>query len=275
MKKESKPSEKRCFIICPIGEEDSTIRKFSDTVLTHIIEPAISEFNYHIVRADKISEAGIITTQIIQHIVESELVIADLSSKNPNVFYELAIRHAIKKPLIQIITKGDTIPFDVASSRIIQFDVQDLYSVAAAKKSISNQLSSIESGKSEIDNPISMSFDLKILKESGKPQERSLADIMQAMVELKSIVKNVEKLVGLQELTNSNRLINSAVSRGISSKFTYAMVKEWGFQNREVIRRIENLQNNKRFNRKELEVIKGILESNDKILADYLSRDDK
>jgi len=52
-----------------------------------------------VIRADKISEPGIITTQIIGHIVDAELVIADLTDKNPNVFYELAIRHAIRNPI--------------------------------------------------------------------------------------------------------------------------------------------------------------------------------
>ena len=107
---------KTCFVIAPIGEPDSETRKRSDQILKHVITPAAKECGYSPIRADKISEPGIITTQVIQHIVEDPLVIADLTGQNPNVFYELAIRHAIRKPLVQIIKDGEQIPFDVAAT---------------------------------------------------------------------------------------------------------------------------------------------------------------
>lgn len=95
-----------CFVISPIGDDNSDTRKRSDMVLKHIICPPIEQLGYEVIRADKISEPGIITTQIIQLIVDSALVIADLTERNPNVFYELALRHAIRKPLVQLIKNG-------------------------------------------------------------------------------------------------------------------------------------------------------------------------
>lgn len=145
------------------------------------------------VRADKISEPGIITHQILQHIVDAPLVIADLTERNPNVFYELALRHAIRKPLIQLIKKGELIPFDVAATRIIQFDLHNLDSVDAAKTEIIAQVKSLEAGKNETDNPISVSLDLKMLKESGDPEERSLADIVEAISDLRLAVTSTDK----------------------------------------------------------------------------------
>jgi len=68
-------------------------------------------------RADELAEPGIITSQVIQHIVDDQLVIADLTERNPNVFYELALRHALRKPVVQIIHRGEAIPFDVAGMR--------------------------------------------------------------------------------------------------------------------------------------------------------------
>ena len=184
----SKPDKKVCFVISPIGEEDSETRKRSDTVLKHIICGAVEQIGYEVIRADKISEPGIITTQIIQYIVDSPLVIADLTERNPNVFYELALRHAIRKPLVQLIKKGEPIPFDVAATRIIQFDIHDLDSVDSAKTEIISQVKTLEAGKSEMHNPISVSLDLKMLKESGNPEERSLADVVEAISDLRVAV---------------------------------------------------------------------------------------
>src|SRR4051794_37691252 len=119
-------TEKLCFVIAPIGEADSETRKRSDQVLKHIIRPAVKARGYEAIRADEIAEPGMITSQVIQHIVDDPLVVADLTERNPNVYYELALRHALRKPLVQIIRKGDVLPFDVASMRTIPIDHHDL-----------------------------------------------------------------------------------------------------------------------------------------------------
>lgn len=188
-----KEDKKICFVISPIGEEGSETRERSDQILKHIITEPVKQLGYEVIRADKISEPGIITTQIIEYIVSAELVVADLTERNPNVFYELAVRHAVRKPLVQMIRKGDAIPFDVAATRIIQFDLHNLDSVATAKEEIASQVKSIETGSNEIHNPISVSLDLKVLKESGDAEERSLADIVGAISDLRITVSNIDK----------------------------------------------------------------------------------
>jgi len=62
---------KTCFVISPIGDEGTPTRKQADQLLHHIVEPAARECGYEeVVRADKISSPGMITAQIIQHLVE-------------------------------------------------------------------------------------------------------------------------------------------------------------------------------------------------------------
>jgi len=178
---------KTCFVIAPIGEPDSKIRKRSDQILEHVIKPALEEFGYTPIRADQISEPGIITSQVIQHIVDDPLVIADLTGRNPNVFYELAIRHALKKPLIQIIETGELIPFDVAGTRTIHVDHHDLDSVAEAKAEIIKQINSLEEGV-EFHTPISVALDLQILSRSEDPESQSIVEILQAVYDLRSSV---------------------------------------------------------------------------------------
>jgi phage gp29-like protein len=85
-KQEKQEREKLCFVIAPIGEEGSDVRRRSDQVLKHVIAPAAKECGYETIRADKISEPGMITSQVIQHLLEDALVIADLTGRNPNVF---------------------------------------------------------------------------------------------------------------------------------------------------------------------------------------------
>lgn len=189
-----------CFFIAPIGDPDTDIRKRSDQVLKHVIRPAALACGFEARRADEISEPGIITTQIIQHIIDDAMVIADLTGKNPNVFYELAIRHALRKPYAQIIQKGDRIPFDVAAVRTIEVDHRDLDSVDAAKEELTRQMQSMR-GKERIDSPISVAVDLELLRESGNPEQRQLADVLTGVSELKSVIeKKFSDIAGLAYL---------------------------------------------------------------------------
>jgi hypothetical protein len=194
--------EKICFVIAPIGEPESDIRKRSDQILKHIITPAAETCGYKALRADQISEPGIITSQVIQHIVDDPLVIADLTGRNPNVFYELAIRHAIKKPLVQIIKKGEAIPFDVAGTRTVHVDHHDLDSVEEAKGEIIKQIKSVIKNASEVDTPISVALDLQILRQSDNPEQRSLADMVAAISELRTGLQSID-----ERLSDPRRLI--------------------------------------------------------------------
>jgi len=184
-------TNKTCFIISPIGEQSSETRKRSDSILKYVIDPAAYESGYETIRADQISEPGMITSKIINHIVNDPLVIADLTGHNPNVFYELAIRHAIKKPLIQIMKKGEKIPFDIAGMKTIFVDHHDLGSAEDAKKEIIAQIKALEKDPSISESPISIALDLQSLKTSDSIEQRSLADIMTMMTELSSSITDL------------------------------------------------------------------------------------
>ncbi|MEW5923118.1 MAG: hypothetical protein AB1746_03940 [Candidatus Zixiibacteriota bacterium] len=192
-----------CFVISPIGADGSDIRNRADKILKHVLKPAALACGFEAIRADEISEPGMITSQVIQHIIDDPLVIADLTGTNANVFYELALRHAIRKPLVQIMQKDDKLPFDVAGMRTISVDHTDLDSVEDAKKEIIKQINTIVKKKpEEIESPISVSLELQALKHSDKPEERSFAEFLAALSELRSDIGAIEK-----RLTNPETLL--------------------------------------------------------------------
>jgi hypothetical protein len=154
--------ETTCFYITPIGDEGSEPRRHSDLFLGSIIEPALSNFGLKVVRADNIGEPGIITRQVIEHLLRCRLVIADLSFHNPNVFYELALRHAVRLPIVQIIRAGDRIPFDIHQMRTVVIDNRDIYSLVPKletyRSEIATQVRSALDAKAEVDTPLSVYF---------------------------------------------------------------------------------------------------------------------
>lgn len=78
--------DKLCFVISPIGDPDSETRKRSDQVLRHVVRPAATSCGYKSIRADEIDKPGMITSQVIQHVVNDALVVADLTSAIPTCF---------------------------------------------------------------------------------------------------------------------------------------------------------------------------------------------
>lgn len=149
--------DKVCFYITPIGDEDSDIRKHSDLMLENIVAPALEEFGLTVVRADKISKPGMITKQILKYITNSKLVIADLSFHNPNVFYELAIRHMKGLPTVHLIRAADSVPFDISGFRTIKLDMSSIFTLVPQldtyKSEIAAQVRNILS-EENIDNPV-------------------------------------------------------------------------------------------------------------------------
>lgn len=94
---------KMCFVITPIGDEESYERKHANLVLKNVVEPVASELGLVTLRADQIDRSGIITKQIFECLARARVCVADLSFNNPNAFYELGVRHMCKLPTVQII----------------------------------------------------------------------------------------------------------------------------------------------------------------------------
>lgn len=153
--------QKICFYITPIGEDGSENRRHSDLFLSSLIEPALSSFGLDVVRADQIAQPGMITAQVLEHILRAKLVVADLSYHNPNVFYEMALRHATKLPIIQICRRADRLPFDVNQVRTVTIDTTDIYTLIPKletyRSEIATQVRAALDGQGG-SNPVSVFF---------------------------------------------------------------------------------------------------------------------
>lgn len=115
---------KRCFVISPIGPEGSEIREHANDVYDFIIEPAMVECGIQAIRSDQLQEPGRISEQMFREIIGDDLCVAVLTGHNPNVFYELAIAQAAAKPVIILVHKGQTLPFDTKDLRSLEYDLK-------------------------------------------------------------------------------------------------------------------------------------------------------
>lgn len=165
-------------------------------VLRHLVRKVLSD-RFRVVRADEIDDEGLITNQIIEHLLEDDLVVADLTGLNPNVFYEVAVRHAARKPIVHLITKGQEIPFDVANMRAIPYALDDPDDLEQAQDELARKVRAIEASDWEAaPNPISSAQDVWLLRESEQPDVRRMGDVLAAFGELRDEVRSLARRVG-------------------------------------------------------------------------------
>ena len=166
-------SKGKCFIITPISQPGSSTRRRTENVYEFIINEVMNG-EYEAVLPHEVSSTGIITMDIIELIVTSPLVIADLTDNNPNVYYELSLRHAIDFPAILIIEESqlESIPFDLKSMRVISYDLTDPSKIRETKTNLRNHIDTLEMSSSHGATPISSK--VKLIKEPHGPHDNQV-----------------------------------------------------------------------------------------------------
>ena len=143
----STPKQKTCFVIMPYGiKSDAEGNKINlDIVYEFIIKKAIEDmggqdgFEIKCVRCDKIEEAGSIHTEMFDQIARDDIAVVDITTLNPNVFYELGIRHALKRNVTVLMREQSAkVPFNIQGLRVIGYDFNDVDSYGEARTKIQN-----------------------------------------------------------------------------------------------------------------------------------------
>lgn len=187
-------SEKICFIISPIGEPDSDDRKLADEKYDLVYKPVLEKLGYTPIRADKENSSNSISRGIVKRLIDSKLVIADTVGYNANVFYELAIRNAIKKPVIIIKELGQKLPFDVADKRAISINMKDNRQWTNAKEELEQHIINAEKDPNSASESIlsDYAFDLKSNEKPNSEQEVVLMikDLKDELRSMRGDVKN-------------------------------------------------------------------------------------
>jgi hypothetical protein len=108
-----------CFVMMPFAEPLGGYYKT-------VYEPAIAKAGLRAVRADdEIFATGKIVDQIWSGVNAAKVLVAELTGRNPNVFYELGLAHALEKPVVLVSSNQEDVPFDLQHIRVIYYDVRD------------------------------------------------------------------------------------------------------------------------------------------------------
>ena len=136
------------FVIMPFTAE-------LDPVYEFVIKPALDDAGFKaVLRADESANQQLIMRDVIVSIDEAQLIIADLTGGNPNVFYELGVAHALNRPVILMTQSIEELPFDLASYRVIQYTTQ-LGDAHRARSALAKVAMSAFTGDTLFSSPVS------------------------------------------------------------------------------------------------------------------------
>jgi hypothetical protein len=206
------PDLKPCFIITPIGEINSPINLKAKGLINSVIEPILQEFGFKALPAYAMADSGSINRQVLKSIISNELVIANLTGLNPNVMYELAVRHAVRLPVI-IMAEDDTkLPFDINDQRTI-FYSDTLLGSEIAKPALRSAIEAVLKSKDEpVDNPIYQVYEEISIIKSTKGKEQSVDEyLLKRFDRLENTITRLstytEKTVGIPIINNGVDII--------------------------------------------------------------------
>jgi hypothetical protein len=143
--------ENHCFVVMPFGRTTEE-RKWFKGWYEVVIKPAIKSEGYEPMLAASEEQPGAINDEIRAHLAFDPMVVVDLGGldadqdPNPNVMYELGIRHALGLPLVVMAWNGQTLPFDVSNQRVIM-ENRDMLDIATNQERLKTFIRSAAQGK--------------------------------------------------------------------------------------------------------------------------------
>ena len=186
----------KCFVITPIGGSGSATRRATDGLINSTIIPALKEFRFEVEVAHKISQTGSITHQVIERLLTAELVIANLTHLNPNVMYELAVRHAKRLPVVTIAEADTDLPFDISDERTI-FYANDMAGVIELREQLRNACK-FALKEEQPDNPIYRAAQTVLIKEVAQddPQRYIMSKLEDLEAAINRIAHSQPRVIG-------------------------------------------------------------------------------
>jgi tetratricopeptide (TPR) repeat protein len=224
--------EKICFVIMGYGKKtDPTLGKTYDLDATYhrIIKPAVVKAGYTCIRGDEILESGIIDKSMYALLIRADLVIADITTFNPNAIYELGIRHAAR-PYSTIVMKekDGNIPFDINHNKTFTYaHMGEDIGVSEAERCVthlSSLILEIDKAK-ETDSPLF--HHIRGVEPYTLPEDEYVQIIKDLASKEKSIFALVEK--AKIEMKNGNFAEASKMWRKLTEKVesdTY-FIQQW------------------------------------------------
>jgi len=223
-----------CFVLMPFGKKKDEVGRLVDFnhIYEGIIKPAIIDADLISIRADEEVVGGIIHKPMFERLMMCDYAIADLTTANANVFYELGVRHGVRPhSTIPIAGSGTRLPFDVSPLRTILYDIDPLGLPSNFKKVreiLTKRLKECRTPSD--DSPL-----YQLLTDFPRPDIKHLKtdtfrDIIEYSQKMKGILRVARKKGNdaVAEIEKKISIVNADPAIVIDLYLSYRAVKNWG-----------------------------------------------
>ncbi len=191
--------DKSCFVIMPISDNANYDSGHFDRVYEYLIKPAVLQAGLNPIRADSIKKTNYIMIDVLKRLIESDMAVCDLSSKNPNVLYELGIRQAFDKPVTLIKDDITDRIFDIQGFRDFEYD--STLRIDTVEKEREKLTEIIENTLKNEPKEVNSIVDLLSIQKASVENELKISPELSVI--LKSIENIDSKLSKLQDSRNN------------------------------------------------------------------------
>lgn len=176
--------------------------------MKYIFREALKGDEWEVHRADEGKSPDSIGQHVIRKLYEADLVVADLTGHNPNVFYELAIAHGWRKPVVHLISKGETVPFDIVDQRTIFYDITDLASVEEAVEQLREYAKYAIENTKDLVTPLTSFEMFSQIRAEPSDSADAVADVLEQVVDRLTRIEG--SLAGAPQMQRQERTPASA-----------------------------------------------------------------
>jgi tetratricopeptide (TPR) repeat protein len=187
-----------CFVIMPIRREGTEEFAHFKALYEYTIKPTLEGVGYHVVRADEVTKAGAITKDVVERLARADLVVADMTDLNPNVFWELGVRHALNgRGTLTLIDEKRTsdIPFDLTPYRVIKY-AGELLGLGRLKERLTAFAAALKVDAGELDSPVHDWLPILPTRALDATENSDDGALRQQLADLRRQLKQYERIYG-------------------------------------------------------------------------------
>jgi len=187
-------NKKKCFVIMPVSETKSCTQNEWTGIFEHMIKPAVtgSRLGYECERAKPLT--GAFVRDILEGLNRSDVVIADLTDRNPNVCYELGIRHTLKRRTILIAQNIDDVPSDLRSYWVVTYG-KSLTGAQNFKKKVREILREMHKNPKKPDSPVADFLEFKNIDIYSYEKSANVRKLCALISELSGNINSVDGIL--------------------------------------------------------------------------------
>ena len=197
-------NKKKCFVIMPFSSTKSCTEQKWTEMFDFIIKPAVEEAGLGYECERSVAERENIIKGILEALNKANVVIADLTDNNPNVFYELGVRHTLTNRTILIAQSQKYIPFDLRPYPVA-FYSESPAKIAEFKKDIKKKLEDIEKNPQRSDNPVADFLKDRNIVLLSSEKKQNLARLTALLSELSFNIDAVDSILNTIKQSQDRR----------------------------------------------------------------------